>query len=493
MLKNVSRLQCKSGLMLAVLLAATWGTAASSQTLTPLVSFSGSNGANPAIGSLASDADGNLFGATLNGGGSNDCCGTVFEVAKTTNGYAATPAVLFNFPSFTSPYGALPYAGLLVDSNNDLLGTTITGGATSYGTVFEMLKTSTGYASAPSTLVNFNGSNGEGPNGGLIADSSGDLFGTTESGGANGFGAVFEVVATSSGYASTPTTLVSFDGTNGWQPTAGLVADSKGNLFGTTIKGGASYDPSNPYVHPGFGTVFEIAKTSKGYASTPITLFNFDGSVGANPVAELIFDANGNLFGTTETGGTYGYGTVFEIVKTASGYESTPTVLVNFSGSDGATPFSGLIMDAAGNLFGTTFAGGSLFNASDPVTYPGDGTVFEITMTSSGYSSTPMTLVNFDGSNGAIPYATLIADAYGNLFGTTGSGGTVNKGTVFELSGSGFVPPTQFVGTPGTTNCTGGSVSALVQTYGGEAHAAAALGYASVADLQNAVRQYCSQ
>ena len=119
--------------------------------------------------------------------------------------------------------------------------------------------------------------------------------------------------------------------------------------------------------------------------------------------------------------------------------------------------------------------------------------MFEIANTSSGYASTPTTVINFDGTNGASPDSSLIADANGNLFGTTNSGGLgFDAGTVFEVTGSGFVPPKRFAGMPGAPNCVGDTISTLAHTYGGIAHAAPALGYASVSALQSAVASYCN-
>ena len=144
----------------------------------------------------------------------------------------------------------------------------------------------------------------------------------------------------------TLTPLVSFNGTNGSEPSSGLVADSAGDLFGTTYSGGTSGD----------GTVFEIAKTASGYASTPTTLVSFNGADGAYPFASLTADSAGDLFGTTTLGGANGDGTVFEIAKTASGYASTPTTLVSFNGANGSEPFADLIADSAGDLFGRAIA-----------------------------------------------------------------------------------------------------------------------------------------
>jgi uncharacterized repeat protein (TIGR03803 family) len=198
------------------------------------------------------------------------------------------------------------------------------------------------------------------------------------------------------------TTLVNFNGTNGANPEADLIADAHGNLFGTTVSGGANgANPANS------GTVFEIVKTAHGYSSTPTTLVNFNGANGAQPTAGLIADAQGDLFGTTGIGGTVttnepnGAGTVFEITKTGHGYASTPTILVSFNGTDGSGPVGGLIADAHGDLFGTTRQGGA----------NNDGTVFEIAKTATGYASTPTTLVSFNGTNGSFPESSLIADA----------------------------------------------------------------------------------
>jgi uncharacterized repeat protein (TIGR03803 family) len=290
--------------------------------------------------------------------------------------------------------------------------------------VFEIAKTSTGYNSTSTTLASFNGANGQGPLfSGLISDAAGDLFGTTEFGGAYGYGTVFEIAKTSTGYSSTPTTLVSFNGANGSSPWSGLIIDAAGDLFGTTEGHGAGTA----------GTVFEIAKTSTGYNSTPITLVSFNGANGANPSGALISDAAGDLFGTTSAGGAIGYGTVFEIPKTSTGY-GTPITLASFNNTNGAQPIGGLISDAAGDLFGTTFHGGAY----------GDGTVFEIPKTSTGYG-TLTTLLSFNGANGANPQAVgLISDAAGDLFGTTEFGGANGYGTVFELTGTGFVPAIPF-------------------------------------------------
>jgi uncharacterized repeat protein (TIGR03803 family) len=374
-------------------------------TLTTLVAFNHTNGDTPK-GSLILDGNGDLFGVTYLGGALTS--GTVFEIVNTSSGYASAPTTLVNFT--LAGGGVYPIGGLISDANGNLFGTN---GAD--GGVFEIAKTDTGYASTTTILAPVISN-------GLIADANGNLFGTGN-GGAYGLGSVYEIVKTGSGYSNVPTTLVSFNASTGDGPYSKLIADADGNLFGTTTEGGAN----------NVGTVFEIVKTANGYASTPTVLVSASkGAAGINSgigalTGGVIADANGNLFGVTSTGGEFGAGAVFEIAKTANGYASTATILVTFRGATGVNPTGGLIIDANGNLFGTAYAGGA----------SGYGTAFEIAKTANGYASTPTVLLNFTSSN-AHPSATLVADSNGNLFGTT-VGGAVNYGTVFEITGSGFV------------------------------------------------------
>ena len=418
----------------AALLSALVAGQAHAATATTLVSFDYDTQGGTPYGSLIADANGNLFGMAYGGGAY--VAGTVFEIAKTASGYASTPTVLVNFDNDAT--GGYPYGDLIADANGNLFGMTPYGRAYGYGTVFELAKTASGYASTPTVLVNFDyGATGGYPYGSLIVDANGNLFGMTHEGGVHGAGTVFELAKTASGYASTPTVLANFDNdATGGYPVGSLIADTNGNLFGMTYEGGAY----------GYGTVFELAKTASGYASTPTVLVNFDNSAtGGSPSGSLIADANGNLFGMTHYGGTHGHGTVFELAKTASGYASTPTVLANFdNGATGGYPYGSLIADANGNLFGMTYEGGDY----------GYGTVFELAKTASGYASTPTVLVSFDyDTQGGYPYGSLIADANGNLFGMTSYGGAYETGTVFEITDSGFVvsggpnnPPTADAG-----------------------------------------------
>jgi uncharacterized repeat protein (TIGR03803 family) len=251
-------------------------------------------------------------------------------------------ATLTTVVSFNGSNGASPVVSrLLVDANGNLFGTTFFGPYDD-GTVFEIAKTAGGYATTPTTLVSFNATPGAGPYGGVIADADGNLLGTTAYGGVGtGEGTVFEIAKTASGYATTATTLVSsFNrATSGRLPFAGLVAYANGNLFGAANAGGANND----------GTIFEVAKTAGGYASSPIIVVTFDGANGAFPVSlgSLIIDADGNLFGMTQGGGANNGGTVFEIAKTAGGYASAPTILYSFCAktncTEGTDPLGSLV------------------------------------------------------------------------------------------------------------------------------------------------------
>ncbi len=168
--------------------------------------------------------------------------------------------------NFEDTNGFAPDEGLITDAAGNLFGTTYLGGANGDGTVFEISKISIGYASTPTTLVSFNAASGFDPEGGLIADAAGDLFGMTGVGGANGDGTVFEVAKTGGSYARTPTTLVSFKRSGGFDPEAGLIADAVGDIFGTTVGGGAND-----------GTVFELVKNGGSYTFITLAACRIDG------------------------------------------------------------------------------------------------------------------------------------------------------------------------------------------------------------------------
>ena len=248
--------------------------------------------------------------------------------------------------SFNVGDGAGPAAGLIL-SGNTLYGTTVAGGANGDGTVFSVPVT----GGTPTVLASFNGSNGKNPYGDLIL-SGNTLYGTTSEGGAYGGnlvgGTVFSVPVT----GGTPTVLASFNGSNGSEPTAGLIL-SGNKLYGTTAFGGADYYVAQGVNDLGSGTVFSVPLTG----GTPTVLASFSiGNGGAfNPQAGLTLSGN-TLYGTTFAGGANGAGAVFSVPVTGS--SGTPTVLASFTGgSDGGTPYGGLILSGS-KLYGTTAGGG---------------------------------------------------------------------------------------------------------------------------------------
>ena len=248
------------------------------------------------------------------------------------------------------------------------------------------------------TIASFSGPDGSNPFAGVTVDARGNLYGTTYSGGAKNDGTVYKIAAGT----GTLSTIASFNLANGAFPYAGLTIDAHGNLYGTTFSGG----PNSR------GTVFEIAAGT----GTLKTIASFGGTNGATPFGGVTVDARGNLYGTTYDGGAKHDGTVFEIV---AGTDRLKTI-ASFRGANGASPYGGLTIDARGNLYGTTFGGGS----------KNDGTVFEI----AAGTRTISTIASFNGTDGAQPHAGLTLDAQGNLYGTTGIGGSHDLGTVFEIA-----------------------------------------------------------
>jgi uncharacterized repeat protein (TIGR03803 family) len=395
-----------------------------------------SDGANP-VASLVFDSGGNLYGTTSAGGNGGGCgnqyiqvsCGTVFKLSPAGDGW--TESILHNFQGGTD--GCYPVGGLIFDQSGNLYGTSESNGGggyncfLGYGTVF-MLAPGSGGTWTESILYTFTG-NGDGgnPAAGLIFDSAGNLYGT----GADvntGVGTVFELIPGSGG---TWTEKVLF--TSNGLFYGGLIFDTAGNLYGTIENGGSSG------CSPGCGSVFELSPGSTGW--TENTLYNFTGGPdGAYPVASLLFDSNGNLYTTAFTGANAGC--VFDFTGCGAVVKLTPSsggkwVLAasyDFSSpQDGSFSYANLISDASGNLYGTTEYGGTgqCYGNSDP----GCGTVFELSPTSNGTWKRKV-LYSFTDSNGdgAYPIAGLTFDSTGNLYGTTQYGGNGNHGTVFELA-----------------------------------------------------------
>ena len=329
------------------------------------------------------DAAGNLYGTTL-AGGINDL-GTVFKIDR-----SGKETILH---SFQGTDGSEPfYGGLLIDSAGNLYGTTSSGGSYGNGTVFKL-----DTAGNETVLHSFQGIDGEAPYGGLLRDPAGNLYGTTSAGGSYGAGTVFRLDI--QGHA---TVLHSFQGSNdGATPYGTLTMDREGNLLGTTVLGGASDN----------GTVFKL-----DILGNTTVLHSFQGGAdGSNPYAGVTVDDAGNLYGTTDGGGTYGFGTAFKVDT-----RGKETVLHSFQGNnDGANPDGALVIDGAGNLFGTTVFGGG---SAD------DGTVFML-----DHSGKEVVLHSFQGPDGYEPFAGLITDPAGDLYGATNGGGSHLGGTIFKI------------------------------------------------------------
>jgi uncharacterized repeat protein (TIGR03803 family) len=407
------------------------GTRAAAQAEKVLYSFSGTNlgsGSDPAAG-LIFDAAGNLYGTTEYGGDLSSCsgigCGTVFELSPRAGG-AWTETVLH---SFNITNGASPLAGVIFDSSGNLYGTTAGGGGRSAaGTVFE-LSPKAGGGWTETVLHEFNNDgDASNPRAGLIFDASGNLYGTTFGGGKYGGGTVFELSPNADG-GWTEAILYNFNekGNSGAGPEAGLISDSSGNLYGTT-SGAGKY---------GYGTVFELSpEADSSWTATILHSFDVEDGLkdGTYPMAGLTFDAAGNLYGTTYSGGEYNGGTVFELSPRAGG-GWTETILHSFNvetqgPEDGLYPLAGLTFDAAGNLYGTTQQGGNLNYCTQA---NGCGTVFELSPIAGG-GWTERVLHSFNITDGNYPSAGLVFGASGNPYGTTFSGGPEDDyGTVFEI------------------------------------------------------------
>jgi len=368
---------------LAVLLA--FGTAlqpAQAQTFSTLYTFTGGTDGGLPFASLLRDSKGNLYGTTTNFGSSG--LGVVFKVNP-----KGIETVLH---AFGYADGASPYSNLIQDTAGNLYGTTAAGGASGAGTVFKITP-----GKKESVLYSFTGgTDGETPMGGLVRDGSGNLYGTTETGGSGGLGNVFKLSK-----AGKLTVLHSFTGSDGANPyLTALLLGSKGNLYGVTQFGGAS----------NLGVIYRV--TTKGKFKV---LHQFAGGTedGCDPMGIPVMDKSGNLYGTTEACGSSSYGTIWEL--TAQGVE---TVLHNFIATDGALPYAGVVMDGEGNLYGDTWVGGA----------SGYGTVYMLS------AAGGITLLHsFDETDGANPIGGVILDSQGTLFGTTSVGGAYYDGTVWSL------------------------------------------------------------
>lgn len=406
--------------------------ASPSQTFTSLASFDGADGGVP-YDSLVQGLNGNFYGTTGFGGANQTCdngCGTVFEITPT--GQVTT---IYSFCSQSNcADGQYPTAGLTLATNGIFYGTTESGGANGFGTIFGITpagQLTTLYSFCPQICKN-----GATPYSGVVQAAGGNFYGTTASGGAKGFGSVFEI--TPSGQL---TTIYNFcsqsnckDGNYPW----GLVQAGNGNFYGTTYYGGIrSLEDS---YGRNFGNIFEITPTGK---LTVVYLFCLElpCADGAYPAGGLVEGPDGSFYGVTASGGTaltscyQGCGTIFRI--TPAGQLTTLYRFCSQPGcSDGRAPFGRLVLAPSGNLYGITELGGTNYQC-----YLGCGTVFELTP--AGLTTLHSFCSQTDCSDGATPTSSLTLATNGILYGTTlyggtssncSIGGTTGCGTVFSIS-----------------------------------------------------------
>ena len=380
-----------------------------------LHNFNGADGDGP-WGGVILDRNHSLYGTTASGGtgGCNGYgCGVVFELRQQPNG-KWSEAVLYSFAGGDDGDG--PYGSLILDPSGNLYGTTTAGGNGVYhdGTVFELTPGASGWNE--SVLFDFDFYDGAVPYAGVIMGKEGDLYGTTASSARGGI--VFRLTPGSDGWDESALYTFSCGKycRHGAGPDAGAILDAFGNLFGTT-EGGGAYNG---------GTVYELYRTSSGWTEKVLHSFHLSHSDGNTPGwGSLFMDSSGSLYGTTVGGGCCG-GVVFKLTPESDG-RWKETILYNFqSGATGHSPNAGVVMDKSGNLYGTTDYGG------DP--YCGCGVIYKLSPGHSG-KWTYTVLHEFGlGNDGGVPEGNLVMDNKGNLYGGTVLGGTYGGGVVFELT-----------------------------------------------------------
>jgi len=375
---------------------------------------------SPWANGIISDAAGNLYGMTFDGGSSG--YGSVFELSRLKDG-AWTETLLYSFCS--SGCGAVPEGTLAFDSAGNLYGATTQGGANRYeGLAFQLVRSKSGEWKE-NILHEFTGGDGWWPTGAVVLDQQGNVYGVTENGGNScDCGIVYQLKPGSNGHW-TEKLIHKFVGTDGSNPFGGLTMDVAGNLYGGTLYGGSS--PCNNPEGFGCGVVFELSPKANGQWAFKV-LHSFEGKDGDGPWTRVVFDSSGRLYGTTVQGGDisrcdppYGRGTVFQLAPEANG-RWREKVLHSFHLFQAAFP-GAVVVDAAGNLYGTTPNGGEYFW----------GSAFELTPSGGGGCGLTWLHSFGNGGDGRDPIA-LIFGKDGGLYGTTAGGGAYGYGTLFELT-----------------------------------------------------------
>ncbi|HEX8813988.1 MAG TPA: choice-of-anchor tandem repeat GloVer-containing protein [Terriglobales bacterium] len=391
--------------------------------------FNGNDGANPEAG-LIFDAFGNLYGTTA-WGGAGGGEGTIFQLDLDPNG-RWIEHVLYRFcQTGTCADGARPTGGLIFDSAGSLYGTTQVGGSAGQGTVFQLKRGSNGKWTEQ-VLYSFcqtdGCADGASPNAPLVFDEAGDLYGTTTGGGEYGAGTVFQL-ASDDGGNWREHVLYSFCAlpgcADGEYPQAGVIIDNYGNLYGTTPYGGWDGGEACPNGGGTCGTVFELVRHESGKWREQV-LHSFHHYDGAQPDTGLVFDGSGTLFGTTYWGGVYGSGVIFQLIPRADGVWME-TVVHQFDTL--VHPSGTPVFDVAGNLYGTV---------ENTTSY--EGAVFELSPGQDGaWTLAVLHAFSRNGARGADPQAGVILDPGGNVYGTTFTGGLCcgpynGNGLVFEIT-----------------------------------------------------------
>ncbi len=369
-------------------------------------------------GSLVADTSGNhLYGTTFQGGANG--FGEVFEL--TNSGGTWSQTVIYSFLGPSNNDGAYPYAGLVFDaSGKNLFGTTQQGGPSSQGTVFEL--SNSGGTWKETVLHSFDdisGSDGYYPYDALVFDAAGNLYGTTLYGGKFGVGTIFQLKVSNGKYTYKGIHSFASSASSAYYPYAGLVVDSKnGYLYGTTYNGGVIWNA---------GAVYQMREVSGVWIFSVV--YNFLGdSLGQFTESGLAVDANGNLYGTTYQGGSFNLGEVFKLTL-GTNNTFTQKVIYSFKGyakKDGAYPyFAGVTLDSLGNLYGTTYQGGS--SAANNLNY---GTVYKLA--AGTFKESVLWSFGTTG-DGYSPYHQAIF-VNGKLYGTTNNGGLHGGGTVYEVT-----------------------------------------------------------
>ncbi len=420
----------KASLLLAAALAVGLQpiSLAHAQTYTVLYTFTGGDdGANPLAG-LTMDSSGNLYGTAVGSGAYG--WGTVYELARFGSGWSFS--TLYAFRGLTGDFadGGGPASRVVFGPNGGLYGTTMHGGFGQgciewnfgCGTVYSLRNRSGSWVEG--IFFQFGNFDGGNPGyGDVIFDTAGNLYDTSSISGPTGNGVAYQLHTINFGER----VLRTFTGTpDGSSPISGPILDQAGNLYGTTLAGGEN----------GYGTVYELSPSETGW--TEAILYSFtNGSDGGGPTSNLVMDESGNLYGATQSGGSYGGGTVFKLAKTSGSWALTTIYEFRsttrsaprgvLAGGCSGQPFTGsnrtLSIDTAGNLYGTTSA-----DAANQY-----GSIYKLSSIS-GTTWTYTSLHSFSGPDGGAPWGSLLLDRGGNLYGTAAIGGANDCGVIFEVT-----------------------------------------------------------